>query len=93
MDTVANEFDAELQLVDFIGEPEEARIEINDWVADHTEDRIKDIVPEGAITPDMRLVLANAIWFSGAWAISSTPATPMTTISPCSTATPSAPHS
>jgi serpin B len=63
------EYGAGLQEVDFIDAPEDAREEINDWVADQTEDRILNIVSEGAITTDTRLVLANAIWFSGAWAV------------------------
>ncbi len=36
-------------------------------MATETEDRIKDLIPAGAIDPDTRLVLANAIWFKGAW--------------------------
>ncbi len=60
-------YGAGLQPTDFANAPEEARQEINGWVADQTEDRIKNIVPEGAITPETRLVLANAIWFYGGW--------------------------
>ncbi len=36
-------------------------------MADHTEGKIDGIVPEGALTPDSRLVLANAIYFYGGW--------------------------
>lgn len=61
-------YGAGLELVDFVTEPEDARVRINDWVAENTEDRIKDIVPPGAITPMTRLVLANAIYFNAAWA-------------------------
>jgi serpin B len=67
MEDLDDSFGAELNLIDFAAAPDEARDEINDWVADHTNDRIEDIVPEGAITVDTRLVLANAIWFAGAW--------------------------
>ena len=67
MNTLADEFGAALNLVDFKNEPEAARVAINDWIAAQTNDRIENIVPEGAITPDARLVLANAIWFYGAW--------------------------
>ncbi len=67
MDILSDDFGAGLELVEFSEEPDAARDEINDWVADNTNDRIEDIVPEGAITTDTRLVLANAIWFSGAW--------------------------
>jgi serpin B len=65
--TVGQNYDAGMQLLDFAEQPEEARLAINDWVADKTEDRIRDIVPPGAITPDTRLVLASAIYFNASW--------------------------
>jgi serpin B len=68
IDQLDDDFGAGLELVSFKDDPEAARNDINDWVEDHTEGRIEDIVPEGAITTDTRLVLANAIWFYGAWA-------------------------
>src|SRR5690606_20676072 len=58
-------YEAGLQQTDFINAPDAARDEINDWVEEQTEDRIQDIVPEGAITTRTRLVLANAIYFYG----------------------------
>ncbi len=67
IELLEDDFGAELNLVDFIGDPDGARDEINTWIADQTNDRIENIIPEGAITPDSRLVLANAIWFYGAW--------------------------
>jgi serpin B len=65
--TIDENYGAALRLVDFINAPEDARIMVNDWVADETQDRIQDMVPQGAITPDTRLVLANAIYFNAAW--------------------------
>jgi serpin B len=67
MDQAARYYGAGLQLTDFEGAPEAAREAINAWVEEQTEDRIQDIVPQGAITPITRLVLANAIYFYGAW--------------------------
>ncbi|WP_049922365.1 serpin family protein [Halopiger djelfimassiliensis] len=54
-------------LVDFSGSPEEARQEINEWVADRTNDRIEDLLPEGSIDSSTRLVLTNAVYFLAAW--------------------------
>jgi len=65
--TVKSFYGAGLQKVDYIGAPETARKIINDWVAGQTRDKIKDIVPPGAITPDTRLSLANAIYFRNTW--------------------------
>lgn len=42
--------------------------EINAWIAEHTSDLIRDLVPPGALGALTRLVLANAIHFKGAWA-------------------------
>jgi serpin B len=64
-----------LRSADFINAPEEARGQINGWVADETEDRIQNIVPEGAIHPDTRLVLANAIYFKNVWLLQFSPNT------------------
>ncbi len=66
-DQLAEYYGAGLQPADFLNDPEGVRDEINGWVAEHTEDKIQDIVPEGAITEDSRLVLANAIYFYGGW--------------------------
>jgi serpin B len=68
LDTLALNYGAGMRLVDFVGDPEGARVAINDWVSDETEERIKDIIPPGAIDEMTRLVLANAIYFNAAWA-------------------------
>ncbi|WP_340114433.1 serpin family protein [Maribellus mangrovi] len=39
---------------------------INDWVADKTHDKIKEIIND--LSPDARMVLLNAIYFYGTWA-------------------------
>lgn len=47
---------------------EASRLRINGWVEDHTERRIKDLIPKRALTPDTRLVITNAVYFKGEWA-------------------------
>jgi serpin B len=54
--------------VDFIGNAEAVRERINGWVAEKTNDRIKDLMPKGSLDSDTRLVLTNAIYFKGDWA-------------------------
>jgi serpin B len=44
------------------------RREINRWVAQKTQDKIQDILSPGDVNKDVKLVLANAIYFKGAWA-------------------------
>ena len=64
---LAEYYGAGLRVVDYVGDPEGSRQIINDWVEDATEDRIQDLIPEGAITVDTRLSLVNAIWFKANW--------------------------
>ncbi len=60
-------YNSPLQKMNFIGSPDGSRMEINAWVEKQTEQRIKDLIPPGAITTDTRLVLTNAIYFKGDW--------------------------
>jgi serpin B len=48
-------------------EPEAARQVINDWVAEETDSLIPELVPSGALTPQTRLVLSNAVYFLADW--------------------------
>jgi len=68
LDLLAENYGAGLRLMDFINAPENCRLTINQWVSDQTEDRIKDLIPVGAIDSMTRLVLTNAIYFNAAWA-------------------------
>lgn len=52
---------------DFRNKTGEARGAINAWTAERTRGRIKNLFPEGALTPLTRLVLVNAVYFKGAW--------------------------
>jgi serpin B len=67
LDVLAENYGAGLRILDFITETEKSRVTINDWVSDQTEDRIKDLIPQGAIDALTRLVLTNAIYFNAAW--------------------------
>ena len=68
LDLLEAYYGAGLNLVDFAGDAEAAREEINDWVAERTDDRIEDLLPEGSVDGATRLVLTNAIYFSARWA-------------------------
>ena len=66
--TLAESYDAGMNLVDFVADAEAARVEINDWVEDQTRGRIVDLIPQGVIDSMTRMVLVNAIWFKASWA-------------------------
>ncbi|MGA2539351.1 MAG: serpin family protein, partial [Terracidiphilus sp.] len=61
------DYGAGLHSMDFKTAHEAARATINQWVEQKTEDKIKDLLPAGSLTPDTRLVLTNAIYFKGDW--------------------------
>jgi serpin B len=65
--TVEKDYNGHLSDLDFADAPEPSRKIINDWVAGQTHDRIKDLIPSGAIDQGTRLVLTNAIYFKGKW--------------------------
>ncbi|MBU1535219.1 serpin family protein, partial [Myxococcota bacterium] len=67
LDTIALNYGSGLNLLDFASDPDGARVTINDWVEEKTEDRIQDLLPEGSITNYTKLVLTNAIYFWGEW--------------------------
>ncbi len=67
LDTTRDHYGAELGRLDFVGDAENSRQTINRWVEEQTNDRIKNLIPSGAIRPDTRLILTNAIYFNGDW--------------------------
>jgi len=67
LDLLAEVYDAGMRLVDFVHNPEGSRSTINKWVSRETEKKIEELIPRDLITPDVRLVLTNAIYFDAAW--------------------------
>ncbi|KAA0712161.1 Antithrombin-III [Triplophysa tibetana] len=60
-------YGAKMMPLNFKENPDDSRKVINEWIANKTEDRIKDTLPEGSIDSDTILVLVNAIYFKGQW--------------------------
>jgi len=67
LDLLAENYGAGLRLLDYISQPEESRLAINQWVSDETKEKIQDLIPQGSIDSDTRLVLSNAIYFKATW--------------------------
>jgi serpin B len=67
LDLLAENYGAGLRTLDFANETEEARVTINDWVSEQTEERIENLLAPGVLRSDTRLVLTNAIYFNGKW--------------------------
>jgi len=62
-------YGAGLRQVNFARDPAGSRKIVNDWVEAETQGKIKDLIPRSAITPLTRLILTNAIYFKGDWAL------------------------
>ena len=60
-------YGAPVQEVDFQGNPEEGRIIVNDWVSEQTQANIPELLAEGSITNNTRLILTNAIYMNAPW--------------------------
>ncbi len=73
LDLLAENYGAGMFVEDFAGAPEAARADINQWVSDQTEQMIPTLFEPGTIGPDVRLVLADAVYFHGGWQDGFTP--------------------
>ena len=64
--TLRDNYGSELRTLDF-AHAEESRLAINAWIAEKTHNRIMQLLWAGQIKPDNRFVVADAIYFHGAW--------------------------
>jgi serpin B len=69
VELIARHYGGNINLVDFCDNAEAARRIINQWVEDRTRQRIRDLIPSGALSIDTRLVLVNAVYFNGMWVL------------------------
>lgn len=68
LSSVKQYFGGAFEPLDFVADPAAATQRINKWVADQTRDRIRDLIPGGALDKTTRLVLANALYLKAPWA-------------------------
>lgn len=62
---------------DFMHAWDAARLAINDWVSSETKDKINDLLPEGSLDTNTRMVLVNALHLKFPWASTFEPANTM----------------
>ncbi|XP_048219520.1 serpin B4-like [Perognathus longimembris pacificus] len=67
IDNVKKFYLANVESLDFANNAEESRKKINAWVESQTNDKIKDLFPDGSLDQNTILVLVNAIYFKGQW--------------------------
>ncbi|HEX5457913.1 MAG TPA: serpin family protein [Candidatus Nitrosotalea sp.] len=66
-DTLKQYYMANATNLDLKNDSENSRKIINTWVENKTNQKIVDLLPEGSINENTRVVLTNAIYFKGNW--------------------------
>jgi serpin B len=61
-------YGAEIKNMNFLNAAASAR-EINNWIEDETNNKIKDVLSPSDLTAFTRLVISNAIYFKGKWEV------------------------
>jgi len=69
LDLLKTMYGSEPHALDFEKDPETACRVINEWIEKHTQNRIRGMAHPGMFGPLTRLVLTNAIFFKGQWAL------------------------
>jgi serpin B len=64
---LSERYRAPLEIVDFVGATEKARLAINRWGAIETRNRIPEVLRPGDVDPSTRLVLTNAVYLKAPW--------------------------
>ncbi len=67
LELVERHYGAGVELVDFESDPDGIRGQVNEWVEEQTRDRIQDLLPEGSVDQETRMILVNAIYFLASW--------------------------
>jgi len=68
METITQNHGAAVEPLAFSA-PDKAAAHINSWVADQTVQKIKDLIPPGALNDQTCLVLTNAVYFNVPWQV------------------------
>jgi serpin B len=69
LDVNAKYFGSNFRPINFAGAADSSRMAINSMIEKQTKDKIKDLLPAGSVNSLTRMVLTNAIYFKGVWAI------------------------
>jgi len=67
LDILATNYGTGVYQTDFIHAYEPARLSINAWVSDHTNDKINDLLAKGVLDDATRMVLVNALHLKMPW--------------------------
>ncbi|ESN95903.1 hypothetical protein HELRODRAFT_86249 [Helobdella robusta] len=60
-------YGSSVQRVDFKNKASECETIVNNWVQQQTNDKIKNLIPQGTFDSMTKIVLVNALHFKGSW--------------------------
>jgi serpin B len=66
-DMLKTQYGVSVSYVDYVNAAEPARKTINAWTSDNTKGKIVELIGQGSLDSDTRLVLTNAIYLKAAW--------------------------
>lgn len=66
---VEQAYGSAFESIDFGADPAAARLHINGWVSGQTRGRIPEVLPDGSIHTDTRLVLGAAVYLNARWSV------------------------
>ena len=69
LSTLQKQFHSSIGLVNFRTASEPARLAINQWVAQQTQQRISHLMPPSSVDTTSALVLTNALYLKAPWAL------------------------
>ncbi len=67
LSTVEKYYGGKAANLNFVRETEKSRQTINTFIEEQTNNKIKDLIPQGVLDASTRMVLTNAIYFKGTW--------------------------
>lgn len=67
IDVIEQNYGGKVTNLDFIKKTESSRESINKYIEDKTNNKIKNLIPQGAVSSLTRMVITNAIYFKGKW--------------------------
>ena len=68
LDSVKTVFNEPVNTLDFKNKPSESAEIINEWVNGKTQGKIPTIITPEQISPQMKMIILNAVFFRGKWA-------------------------
>ncbi len=66
-DVVSQYYAAKAANLDFAQNPQQASRIINNFIAEQTNNKIKELIPPSKLNKNTRLVITNAVYFKGIW--------------------------